>query len=296
MPKGEPFTRLCQALGQSKHHLRADIHIHSNHSDGLWDPKCIPHLARQAGLTAISITDHDTLAAYDHLNLPFTGIQIIPGVEITCTHQDKNIHILGYIPNPSCKSLNEFLEGNRQIRKLRLLAMLESLIQKKVITPDSQSNTLIQQANHLQYSLGSRHLAQLLVNQKKANSIAHAFWKHLRTLPERNVSWPEIQKTIAMVHNSGGLAFFAHPPENTDLNTLAGLKKMGLDGVEYEYPEFKQGRKKSLREMALKLELLVSGGSDCHGDGARALGAATISMYEFEKIKSRVDNNVSRNF
>lgn len=286
MPKGEPFTRLCQNLNQSRLHSRADLHIHSNHSDGIWDPSCIPHLANHAGVSAISITDHDTLAAYAGLDMNNSPVQILPGVEITTCFQSRVLHLLAYFPTGTWINTEVFLKQNQETRKLRFKQMLAGLIQSKFLQEDGQLEQIRVQSESASHTMGSRHLAQILVNQKKARNISQAVWKYLKNMPERQADWPETDTAIATVKDSGGITFVAHPAESLDFESFKFLKNRGLDGIEVEYPDFTQRRKQKLAEHAKSLCLLHSGGSDCHGDGNRTIGMATISFLELEKIKA----------
>jgi hypothetical protein len=147
------------------------------------------------------------------------------------------------------------------------------------------------QWNNPDYALGSRHLAQILVNQKKAHSIQNAYWKHLRFFQDDNHAWLTIQEACDLIRNAGGISMLAHPPENITLSDLALLKGFGLDGIEVEYPGFKMNRRKLLKEWALKLEFCIGGGSDCHGVPPRTIGSSSITILELEKIKLRSEGN-----
>src|SRR5262245_33461875 len=97
MPARSPFTRLCQIAARPHERGRADLHIHSTFSDGSFSPAEIVERARKAGLFAVAITDHDTLAAIEPARaVAGASIEVIPGVEITSEFQGRELHLLGY--------------------------------------------------------------------------------------------------------------------------------------------------------------------------------------------------------
>src|SRR5271155_147552 len=98
MPKHSPFTALCGQLAKLNRPQRADLHIHTTASDGDYSPSQVVALARQAGLLAVAITDHDTLAAVKEAQNAVAGqIEIVPGVEISTEYAGRELHILGYL-------------------------------------------------------------------------------------------------------------------------------------------------------------------------------------------------------
>src|SRR5271165_1153650 len=98
MPARQPFTALCQLTRRGRYHGRADLHVHTTHSDGRYTPWQVIDLARRAGLSAVAITDHDTLAgvAPARTAAAGSGVEVIPGVEITTSHAGREIHLLAY--------------------------------------------------------------------------------------------------------------------------------------------------------------------------------------------------------
>jgi hypothetical protein len=96
MPSRQPFTALCQALHRPPHSGRADLHVHTTASDGTYTPAQVVDLARRTGLAALAITDHDTLTGVASAQemAAGSGLTIIPGVEITAEHQDRELRLL----------------------------------------------------------------------------------------------------------------------------------------------------------------------------------------------------------
>ncbi len=265
------------------------MHTHSTFSDGICSPESVYSSACKLGLEAVSITDHDTTAAH-HSPFPSGCCEMIAGVEITCIFNTKVYHLLGYMIDPTNQGLQAGLARNKAIRKTRFLKMIDFL-KGRVNEPASVMAELEVQWNNPDYAFGSRHLAQILVNQKKAHSIQNAYWKHLRFFQDDIHAWLTIQEACDLLHKAGGISMLAHPPEDITLRDLSLLKDFGLDGIEVEYPGFKMSRRKLLKEWAIKLEFCTGGGSDCHGLPPRTIGSSSITILELDKIKLRSEGN-----
>ncbi len=289
MTARQPFTALCRSLTQSRFTGRADLHLHSTHSDGLYTPADLVDLARRSGLSAIALTDHDTLEGVSPARSAAvgTGVEIVAGVEITCEFRTKELHLLAYFVRPEDGPLNEALTRLRRHRVERFREMLERL-RADGVSVDEEG--LCQRSTH--DSLGRRHLAELLVKAKRVGSLREAFARYLKdgaraAVPK--VRLPVIE-ALAMVRGAGGVASWAHPSYDCTREALAELRGAGLGAVEVEYPTTRNTRARELREWARALGMAVSGGSDCHGPDQprRGVGAATISADELEALRARV--------
>jgi hypothetical protein len=139
-------------------------------------------------------------------------------------------------------------------------------------------------------SLGRRHLAELLVRAGRVRTVREAFTRYLgdngrAAVPKKRLAAAE---ALALVRGAGGVAAWAHPPYDCTQECLAELRAMGLGAVEAEYPDVRPSRGKQLRAWAAALGLAVTGGSDCHGPGRRAVGACTVSAEELERLRRLV--------
>src|SRR5262249_2523575 len=128
MPAGQPFTRLCQQLAHLRAESnRADLHLHSCHSDGVWTPKAIVDRAVCRGLGAIAVTDHDTCSgvaeAQAAAQSSYPSLEVISGVEITCEHAGRELHLLGYFHQIHDGDLNRALARLREYRQHRFQEM-----------------------------------------------------------------------------------------------------------------------------------------------------------------------------
>src|SRR5262245_3810714 len=129
MPARQPFTSLCQELSRSSSAGRADLHIHSVHSDGAYTPAQIVDLARRSGLAAIALTDHDTVSGIAEARRADQGgaVEIISGVEITAEFQGRELHLLGYFFDSQNSALLSALERLRRNRRERFREMVQRL-------------------------------------------------------------------------------------------------------------------------------------------------------------------------
>jgi 3',5'-nucleoside bisphosphate phosphatase len=285
MPAGQPFTQLCQALSRPRHFGRADLHLHTTFSDGSYTPAQLVDLARRSGLSAIAITDHDTVAAIAPARQAAGAlIEVIAGVEITTEFRGKELHLLGYFFDLDNMPLRAALDHLQEQRIGRFHEMIERLGGLGIHFKQEE----IARAP----SLGRRHLAEMLVQAKKASSVREAFHRWLGDHGRANV--PKVRLPIAaalaLVRAAGGVASWAHPNYDCTRETLLELKGAGLAAIEAEYPAFRASRAKELRQLATELGLAISGGSDCHGpdEPRRAVGTCSIAHEELTRLRELI--------
>jgi 3',5'-nucleoside bisphosphate phosphatase len=282
MPARQPFTALCQFAARGRLAGRADLHTHTTHSDGLYTPAQIVELARRSGLAAVAVTDHDALGGVGVARAAAagSGVEVVAGVEITAEYRGRELHLLGYFFRPDDGPLNVALEKLRRGRAERFQEMVGRLRACGVsveVGPTAGGPE----------ALGRRRLAELLVQQKKAATVREAFarWLHdggRAAAPKLRLP---VAEAVALVRGAGGVAAWAHPPYDGTEDDLAELRGLGLGAVEAEYPGVRRSRVRQLREWAGRLGLAVSGGSDCHGPGRRAVGACTVSTRELDLLR-----------
>ena len=286
MPANSPFTRLCQLAARPSDRGRADLHIHSTFSDGAFSPREIVERARQAGLSAVAITDHDTLTAIEPARAAAgSDIEVIPGVEITAEFQGRELHLLGYFIQIDHADLNRALDALREQRRKRFDAMTGRLRDDGLSIDEGAIESLRSRGG----TLGRRHLAQLLIDGKQVRTHYEAFAHHLcrpeiMTLPKMRLP---VAEAIELVQSAGGVSSWAHPASDASIEQMCELQSFGLQAVECEYPWAKPSHGRNLRKMAESLGLAVTGGSDCHGPQPRnrAIGVRGISRGEMDRIK-----------
>ena len=291
MPAGQPFTRLCQqyAHAHSEAH-RADLHLHTRHSDGEWQAAEVVERARRRGLGAIAITDHDIVAgaieAQTVARRTAPTLEIIVGVEITCSFHDRTLHLLGYFIRPDDAGLNAALVEMRRRRRERFQAMADRLPSLGIEIGDA----ILQSTAAGDRSLGRRDLAAVLVAAGQARSVHEAIMRFLRDggplmVPVRGLA---VGEAIDVVHRAGGVCSWAHPPADVAMEDVLELRDRGLDALEAVHPAHKTAQVHRLREWAATAGLAISGGSDCHGPtpNRRALGSYAITRAEVESLRA----------
>lgn len=287
MPVGQPFTSLCQAMSRPPTGGRADLHVHTTHSDGTYTPAQVVDLARRSGLAALAITDHDTVAGIGPAQTAAlgSGLEIIAGVEITAEYEEREFHLLGYFIDIDDGALLETLGRLGRHRLGRFWDMAERLRGCGVALDDGELQALAGAG-----TVGRRHLAELLIRARRAGSVREAFSRYLSD--HGRIAVPKLRlpvaEAIALVRGAGGVASWAHPPYDCTRNSLAALRDLGLHAVEAGYPGFRTGRARELRTWAGELGLAVTAGSDCHGPAplGRMIGACSVTAVELEKVRS----------
>jgi predicted metal-dependent phosphoesterase TrpH len=286
MPKRQPFTALCQALTRARSKGRADLHVHTTHSDGTYTPAQVVDLARRSGLAALAVTDHDTLAGLPPTQAAAagSGVAIVPAVEISAEQGGREMHVLGYFLRPDNGPLQAALSRLRDHRARRFWEMVERLRRCGVSVDERELRAW---AGH--GTLGRRNLAEFLVRTRRAGTVREAFVRYLGdggrvALPKVRLA---VAEAIALVRGAGGVASWAHPPYDCTRDGLAELQRLGLAAVEAEYPAHRPARRRELRGWAQELGLAVTGGSDCHGPGhpRRAVGDCSVTAVELDALR-----------
>lgn len=285
MPRGSPFTTLCRHYACLSAEKGADLHVHTTASDGEFTPSQVFALAKAAGLAAVAITDHDTLAGLPEAiataqQFPPPMPVVVSGVEITTLFRGRELHLLGYFLEEAHPGLDGMLERSRDLRRERFWRLVDRLgIPTAMAKLMSRSSA----------SLGRRHVARLLVQIGAARS-PHEAWHRFVSPASRELlatPWPSIEHAIGTVLDAGGVASLAHPPGWIAESELAFLKHAGLQAVEAVYPWPQAASTLRLRQLARQLQLAVTGGSDCHQreEKRRAIGTIVITREEFQHLR-----------
>ena len=265
-----------------------DLHIHTTASDGTFSPKEVVEEAVRRGLSVIAITDHDTTQGIPealevieeyygekdsedcHVNSGEENekkLILVPGVEISCWYDTREVHMLGLFIDYTNDEFNEKLKAMEEERDRRNDKMIEMFNEHGIFMTledlkFGQEDTVVSRA----------HFARYLEEHGYVKSREEAFKKYIGDGCPFYLSRNYISADTAIqwIHEAGGLAFLAHPylygfKEEKVRKMLTDLKEAGLDGLEAYHSTTDNGRTNQLREYASKLDLLVSGGSDFHG-------------------------------
>jgi predicted metal-dependent phosphoesterase TrpH len=250
-----------------------DLQMHSTHSDGTDAPARLVQLAKEAGLVAMALTDHDTTTglAEARAAAAAAGIQFISGVEITCEYGGKSMDMLGYRFDAGADGLQAKLariqEGRRE-RNLEIIAKLNSLgheitYEEVAAEADKADGKIV----------GRPHFATVMIRHGIVQERQEAFDKYLAEGGAAYVQKLAVspEECVAMLEEAGGLAVLAHPklirfPKGEDIRSLlTALKAAGLAGLECYYSLHTPEETEQYLELAREFDLVATGGSDYHG-------------------------------
>lgn len=270
--------------------MRADLHTHSNRSDGTDTPAELVHKAAAVGLAVVGLADHDTYAGWDEAITAGQqcGIHVLPAVEISCRHTGVDVHLLGYGVSPH-PELDAALARSREARADRLPLMLDRLSRHGM--PLTAEEVLA--CANSSPSLGRPHVADAMVARGYVADRDEAFRDWLADggpiFVERYAV--DLTTAITLVRAAGGAPVIAHPwarraARALTRDELAALTERGLRGVEVDHPEHTASTRAELRGLASDLGLLVTGSSDYHGRGKtnNALGCETTDPQVVEAL------------
>jgi 3',5'-nucleoside bisphosphate phosphatase len=265
-----------------------DLHLHTTASDGLCSPRQLVEQAAAAGITTLAVTDHDTMAAAKEVSAlaQAAGIRFVPGIEITAIENGADVHILGYFLDSTSPRLGAFLATQRESRVQRAKAIAERLARLGVHIDVSP---LIETASRQDgSSIGRPQVARALVAAGHAVDTNDAFERWLGRgrpgfVPRSGATSEEV---IAVIHEAGGLASLAHPGITKVDARLGVLRDAGLDALEAYHSDHDPATRDHYLRLARDLDLLVTGGSDYHGDPAHGVapGTVTLPSHEFQRF------------
>ena len=280
-----------------------DLHTHSSASDGSLSPAQLVAHAQQRGLDAMALTDHDTIDGLDEALTSGAelGLEVVPGLEISVKVENTSMHLLGYLLDHRHPKLMEELlilqksraERNPQIvRKLNNLGMDISLEELERASGGGQ--------------IGRLHIASVLKDKGHVENVQQAFDLYLKQGQPAHMDKFRFdpETAFSMIHSAGGVSVVAHPFTLTkDRNELDAwirrFKTMGLSGIEAYYADHTTDQIQFCRQLALKYDLIVTGGSDYHGANKPGIeigvgrGGLRVPYSLLEKLKLEWSKRVS---
>jgi predicted metal-dependent phosphoesterase TrpH len=278
-------TRLARS---SRSPAAADLHVHTTHSDGVCSPCEVVNAAASFGLTALAITDHDTLSA-----LPVArpeavrlGLELVAGIELTAELEGREVHILGHFVRDDETALVASTIALRRGRADRLQAMVARLSELGLSVDLAALGRAFPRA-----TLGRRHLAEWLVRTEQVSGQREAFVRYLGDDGPAHVPKPRLAaaEAIALVRGAGGVAGLAHPPYDLRELTLRTLIDAGLGSLEVDGHGIDARRGRRLRDWADRYLLVPIAGSDFHASDrpGRWIGSITTPGVDLERLRER---------
>jgi predicted metal-dependent phosphoesterase TrpH len=267
----------------------ADLHLHTVFSDGTYTPEEMLFQASKHGFSALALTDHDTVEGCQRAATAASaaGIEFIPGTELTAEQDGDELHILGYFLDTKNPRLLLEIAKFQDVRQNRIREIVAKLNQMRVpITTDA----VFALANCR--SPGRPHVARALVKAGLCGSLDEAFERFLK---KKRPAWvPKFKmfaaEAIDLIHHAGGVAVMAHPGLSHCDEVIPSMVEAGLDGIECFHTKHSTAIAEHYLEIADRFNLLVTGGSDCHGmsKGKPLIGTIKLPYQHVEKLKSKV--------
>lgn len=268
-----------------------DLHLHTTASDGTLRPADLVAHAAAAGITTLSVTDHDTTAGLAEARgeADRLGLRFISGIEITAVEDGRDTHILGYFVDAAGEAFAGFLAGQRQDRVRRVREMAERL---EALGAPIDAGPLVASGLDHGRSIGRPHVAAALVARGHVRTHDEAFERYLDTgqpafVPRSGASAAQV---IDVIHQAGGVAALAHPGPSRSDRLIPGLAASGLDAIEVRHSDHDEAAEARYRALAATLGLAVSGGSDFHGEASgrsRLLGTVFITADDLAGLEAR---------
>ena len=271
-----------------------DLHVHSTASDGALAPEALAARLVRAGITAFSLTDHDTTAglAAAAAGARAAGLGFVTGIEITAVEAERDVHVLGYGIDPASPSLAAFLaeqRGNRRARIAAIESKLAALGMPVTLAPPDGAPGAADAGR----SIGRPVVARALVAAGYVASVQEAFERFL--LPGCPAFVPRtgapVAEVVATIARAGGIASLAHPGETKKDASIQAWVEAGLPAIEVWHTNHDDAAVARYAEMASRWGLFATGGSDFHGDDAgRAcrIGEVGIPAGDFARLNARL--------
>jgi len=272
----------------------ADLHLHTNFSDGTYTPEELTAQGQRFGFRALALSDHDTVEGCARMAAACApaGIEFIPAAELTAELDGRELHILGYFLDTTNGKLLIELARFQEVRQNRIREMVACIQNLNV---PLRAEQVFELANCR--APGRPHVARALVKAGLCANLDEAFERFLKKgrpawVPKFKMS---AEDAIALIHQAGGLAAIAHPGLNNCDNLIPALAESGLDGIECFHTKHAAAQSYHYQKMAEQLRLLVTGGSDCHGmsKGRPLIGGVKLPYARVEEMKKALARRTS---
>ncbi|MHC5078773.1 MAG: AAA family ATPase [Planctomycetota bacterium] len=251
-----------------------DLHVHTNRSDGDYPPAEVIRKSKHRGLTAVGITDHDSLEGIPEALEAGDreGIEVVPGVELSVKYKDlTQVHLLGYYMNWEDETFNEMLTESRDARVGRGRRLVERI--NRVLASEGKAPLKFAEVEKFSFGLiGRPHVAKALLEKGYCKDMVSSFKRYLipHNIPKYKIPFDE---AVTAIKNAGGIPVLAHPNLITPGRRLRSslidaLVELGLEGMEVYYHSLTATDTHYYRTLAEERNLIITGGSDFHGEGS----------------------------
>jgi predicted metal-dependent phosphoesterase TrpH len=266
----------------------ADLHLHTFYSDGTYSPQELVAQAAMQELSVLALTDHDTVEGCvpTARACAAAGIEFIAGTELTAEQDGHEIHILGYHIDVGNQKLLREIGKFQTVRQNRIREMVQRLNELNVPLQAEEVFTL---ANCR--APGRPHVARALVRAGLVGSLDEAFERFLK---KNRPAWvPKFKMSASdateLIHQSGGVAVMAHPGLNRSDEIIPVMVEGGLDGIECFHTKHSAAMAEHYLQIAERFQLLVTGGSDCHGlsKGRPLIGSVRLPYMHVERLNAK---------
>lgn len=271
--------------------MKFDLHLHTYYSDGKYSPKEVVDLAVERNLDGISITDHDSISGIQEAidrSRRYSNFKVIPGIEFGCIYKDEEVHILGYFIDYKSIEIMEATEYLKEARRKRGIAMIERL---NDLGFDLNYNNIIQLSK--ENFIGRVPIAKALMQRRYVSSIKEAFDIYLDRGKPAYIEKQglTIDDTVKLIKRVGGIPVLAHPGLLKNRDVIEYCIKTGIEGIECVHSKHNKVQVEEFKDIAAKNGLIITGGSDCHGEiieGKLLLGRFYIDLNSIPKMKERI--------
>ncbi len=269
--------------------MKFDLHVHTTYSDGIFNPMEVVDLAVTKGLDGIAITDHDTIRGVEiaiNKSKEYNNFYIIPGIEFGCVCNNEEVHILGYfmdLDNIDLVYITNKLQSSRTDRAKSIINRLKEL---DIIIDYDDVKKLASNNN-----IGRPHIARTMIEKGYVKDIKEAFDRYLDRGKPAYVDRYHltIKNTIELIHKSNGISVLAHPGLLKDKTIVDYCIDNGIDGIECYHSNHTNEDEKYFRQLAKEANLIITGGSDFHGDRG-VLGDISVNLDNIPRMKERINN------
>jgi predicted metal-dependent phosphoesterase TrpH len=263
-----------------------DLHVHTTASDGTTDPAAVVEMAVTLRLTAVAITDHDSVGGVrPAIDAARGRIEVVPGIELSATYAGRDFHVLGYFidhTDPSLLARLSVLQRDRLDRASRMVDALAATGNR--ITLEG----VLLHAN--EGAVGRSHVARALVEAGAVEDVEEAFARLIGRDGACYVEKPvvAVDEACRIIRAAGGVPLLAHPGVSRADDCIGPLVEMGLAGIEAYHAEHDRSRRAHYARLAERLGIAVSGGSDYHGPTAKGsrLGAGDTPPGSLERLRA----------